>query len=143
MISIETCQSKKVPLWLKITATAAGLLLIAIAMGRLLTGGGLARMVTQVAVGALMVYVAGLEKKMSIDGEGIIVETSVWRQRRLKRIGWDSLDEAKLTSKDGMLYLTVHAAGKARTLLFAKEQAERVETVVRDKVPAEKIRSEI
>ena len=137
MAFIETCQGKKLPFWLKLAASAVGLLLIAFAMMRLIKGYPLGNTVFQVIIGALTFYMAGTERRVLIDEEGVLNETCHWGQKRRKRIPWSSVTDADFISKNGKLYLVMKGDKKLQPLTFTEDKSDEVKNLVRKHLPAE------
>lgn len=82
-------------------------------------------------VGAVMIYVSGYERRMYIDENGITKETSFWGQKKLQRVSWDEVSDARIILNKGKkIYAIFHSNMPLWPFTFLPEQEkELIETV--------------
>ena len=136
-------EGREFPSWIKIPATAIGILFAGIGMSSVFRGGGFKEVLVPTAVGAIMILVSGFKKKLSVDEGGVTRETSFWGAVSAARLSWDDLSDVRvILGKGTKIYVLPHSDKKTWPLTFKREQSGDVLAILKKHLPEEKIRIE-
>ena len=129
--TLQGVPGTKLPLWMKLVSTGAGILFTGMGMSSFISGGSMKTVFIPIFVGAVMIYVSGYERRMYIDENGVTKETSFWGQRKLQRASWDEVSDARIILNKGKkIYAIFHSNMPLWPFTFLPEQEkELIETV--------------
>lgn len=142
-MTLQGVTGTKLPLWAKLISSAMGILFAGIGMSRFLVGGSMRNVIIPIVVGAIMIYVAGFERRMYIDEKGISRETSFWGQRKVQHVPWDQIIDARIILNKGKkIYAIFHGNTPLWPFTFSPEHEEELIAMVTEKMDEEDIRIE-
>jgi len=125
--AVEAYAGRKLPLWVKLCASAMGIFFTGFGMSRFLCAGPVREVFIPIVTGAIIIYVSGYERRLFMNGDGICRETSFWGQRRMETVSWDEIFDARvILNKGRKMYVILHAAKDVWPLTFNFEQKEDV-----------------
>ena len=129
--SVQGVTGRKLPLWVKLLSSAAGILFAGLGMSSFISGGSMRNVIIPIFVGAVMIYVSGYERRMYIDENGVTKETSFWGQRKLQRASWNEVSDARIILNKGKrIYAIFHGNVPLWPFTFLPEQEkELIKTV--------------
>ncbi len=138
--SLHGVSGAKLPIWLKLVSTVVGILFAGLGMSSFISGGSMKTVLIPLFVGAMMIYIAGYERKMYIDERGLSKEVSFWGQKTIRRVPWESVDDAKIILNKGRkIYAIFHGNMPAWPYTFQPEQEKDLIETLSEYLEAENI----
>ena len=123
--TVQGAAGRKLPLWMKLVSTGTGILFAGMGMSSFISGGQMRTVLIPIFVGAVMIYVSGYERRMYIDENGASRETSFWGQKKLQRVTWNEIDDARIIlNKGNKIYAIFHGDLPVWPFTFLPEQEE-------------------
>lgn len=133
----------KLPRWLMITASAAGLLMFGVGMSRIVRPLPLRDALLPLLTGSIMVYISGFEKQLLINGEGVYQKKAFWGRKNERTIGWDNISDARMILNKGKnIYLLLHSKEKIPPLILKREDGDGILKLLNEKLAADRIQVE-
>jgi len=125
--AVKAYAGRKLPLWVKLCASAMGIFFTGFGMSRFLSAGPVREIFIPIVTGAIIIYVSGYERRLFMNEDGICRETSFWGQRRTETVRWDEIFDARvILNKGRRMYVILHAEKDVWPLTFNFEQKEEV-----------------
>lgn len=141
--SVSSAEGRVFPLWIKLPATFIGILFAGVGMSRVFRGGGFRDVLVPIAVGAIMIFVSGFEKHLSLDEDGAKREKSFWGQRRIECIEWGEISDVRvIQNKGAKLYVLPHSDKPTWPMSFRREQESDVLALLRGHLAEDRINIE-
>ncbi|MCE5201918.1 MAG: hypothetical protein LLF78_05360 [Synergistaceae bacterium] len=141
--SVEASAGTKLPLWVKLTGSAMGILFTGFGMSRFLSAGPMREVFIPIVTGAIMIYVSGYERRLFLNTEGFCRETSFWGQSKRDFVSWDDVADVRvILNKGKKIYVLPHAVREAWPLTFSIEQKDEVLCLLKECIAEEDIKIE-
>lgn len=130
------------PLWVKLPATGLGVILAGVGISGL-WGGSFKGALAQLAIGLILVYTAGSERRAVLDDAGVTKISSFWEQRRQTFMAWQDIKSVcRLPGRGTRIYLRFSCDKNSMTLEFRKNQEDDVMEIVEQHISEDNITEE-
>lgn len=134
-VRIDSLSNAKLPRWLVITASAAGLLMLGVGMSRFLRMSPVKDALLPMLVGSMLIYISGFEKRLFMDEEGVCQSKSFWGRKKETRVPWEEIDDARvILDKGKSIYVLLHGAEKIPPFILNRNQSDEVIGLLRGKL---------
>lgn len=142
-VRIDSLSNAKLPRWLVITASAAGLLMLGVGMSRFLRMSALKDALLPMLVGSMLIYISGFEKRLFMDDEGVRQTKAFWGRKKEMFIPWDEIDDARVILDKGKnIYVLLHGAEKIPPFTLPRGRSEEVIGLLRGKLAEDRVNIE-
>lgn len=132
---IDSLSNAKLPRWLVITASAAGLLMLGMGMSRFLRQSAVKDALLPMLVGSMLVYISGFEKRLFMDGDGVSQTRAFWGRKKEIFIPWDEIADARVILDKGKnIYVLLHGAEKIPPFTLDRSRSGEVIALLRGKL---------
>lgn len=133
----------KLPRWLAITASVAGMLMFGMGMSRIVRPFPLRDALLPMLTGSVMVYISGFEKQLVLDGEGVYQKRAFWGRKKERAVSWDNISDASVILNKGKnIYVLLRGEDKIPPFTLKREEGEGVIKLLAEKLTADKIQVE-
>lgn len=133
----------KLPRWLAITASAAGMLMLGMGMSRIVRPLPLRDALLPMLTGSVMVYISGFEKQLIMDGKGVYQKRAFWGRKKERAVSWDRISDARVILNKGKnIYVLLHSEDKIPPFTLKREEGEGVVKLLAEKLAVDKIQIE-
>lgn len=133
----------KLPRWLKITASAAGLLMFGVGMSRIVRPLPLRDALLPMLTGSVMIYISGFEKQLLMDDDGVYQKKAFWGRKKESTVSWDEISDARIILNKGKnIYVLLHSKEKIPPFILRREDSDGILKLLGDKLAVDKIQIE-
>lgn len=137
---VESLPGVKLPRPLVVASCAAGLLMLAVGMSRLLRPVSLSSSLLPMLAGSVIIYASGFKKRLYMDDDGIHFIRAFWGREKESFTAWADINEAKVFMNAGKnIYVLLLGAGKIPPFTFKRNAEEAVLQLLHEKLPAGKV----
>lgn len=139
-VSFDSVSNVKLPRWAVITASAVGVLMLAVGMSRMLRFDPLRLALPPMLIGSVVAYVSGFERRLSIGDDGVCEIKSFWGRKKETRTAWECIADARVILNRGKhVYVLLHGADKIPPFTLRRREAECVIALLREKLSDGKV----
>lgn len=138
--SFDSVSNVKLPRWVAITASAVGILMLAVGMSRILRFATLRSALPPMLIGLVVAYASGFEKRSGMDDEGVYEMKSFWGRKKETRIAWERIADTRVILNRGKyIYVLLHGADKIPPFTLRRSEAECVIALLQEKLSDGKV----
>lgn len=122
---LKSDSSTKLPRWVSITASAAGVLMLGVGMSRFMRLSAMSEVLLPLLVGSMLIYISGFEKCLSMNEDGVYQMKSFWGRKKEKLTIWSDIEDARIILNKGKnIYVLLHGADKIPPFIFSRNQTD-------------------
>lgn len=142
-VRIDSLSNTKLPRWLVITASAAGMLMLGVGMSRFLRHAAMKDALLPMLVGSMLIYISGFEKRLFMDDSGVSQSRAFWGRKKETFMSWDEINDARVILDKGKnIYVLLHGAEKIPPFTLNRSSSDEVIALLRGKLAEDCVKIE-
>lgn len=140
---IDSFSNAKLPRWMALTATMAGVLMLGVGMSRFLRMASVRDTLLPMVVGSMLIYISGFEKRLSMEEDGVRASKSFWGRKKEDFTPWSDIDDARvILDKGKYIYVLLHSAAKIPPFTLNRGQSDEVIELLNNKLAKDRVKVE-
>lgn len=137
----DSIMSKPKAKWLSVMAVAFGVAFLSIAVKSFTTGESIGKVFYHLAIGAVCIYGASIERRLYISEEGIVREVRAWGRRVRRVLPWDDVKFVTLAFRKSQMMAFFEVDVTGWKVPFSSDQEGLVREILDDYIPDVEVKS--